>query len=226
MEAAPLLRLLQISDTAFPTGAFAHSLALEAFYEAGELRDAEDLKRLVGTHLRTMSTSDCVALRAAHGERDLDRLIYVDRLLGATKTARELRAASAATGRRFLASVAALGVEDETLATFTAAAREGATPGHAAVGYGVAGAALGLGVTDTLYAYLYSSASSLAAAGQKLVPLGGGAVQRALYKLGEEIEGAVGASEEMGVEEMYAFAPLVDVRSMLHERQRTRLYIS
>lgn len=223
MRAVPLLRLLQVTYTAFPTGAFAHSLALEAFHEAGELRGAEDLKRLVGTHIRTMSTSDCVALRAAHGEQDFVCLIHVDRLLGATKTAWELRAA---TGRRFLASVAALGVENETLATFTAAAREGATPGNAAVGYGVVGAAFGLGVPDTLYAYLFASVSSLAAAGQKLVPLGGGAVQRALYELGEEIVGAVEASGKVDIEEMYAFAPLVDARSMMHERQRTRLYIT
>lgn len=27
-------------------------------------------------------------------------------------------------------------------------------------------------------------------------------------------------------DEMYSFAPAIDVRSMLHERKRTRLYIS
>jgi urease accessory protein UreF len=33
-------------------------------------------------------------------------------------------------------------------------------------------------------------------------------------------------SEKVAFEDMYAFAPEVDVRSMLHERQRVRLYIS
>lgn len=221
----PLLRLLQISDSAFPTGSFSHSMALEAFYEAGELRDAEDLKRLVGLHLSTLATSDCVALRASYGAEP-GELFRVDRLLATTKPARELRRASASTGKRFLFGVAALGVGGTTLAAFTDAVREGATPGNLAVAYGVAAPALDLSMDEGLYAYLYSGAASLVAAGQKLVPLGGGAAQRVLYELGGGISRAARAGEGVEAEDMYAFAPAIDARSMLHERQRTRLYIS
>lgn len=223
--ATALLRLLQISDTAFPTGAFAHSMSLEAFHEAGELEDAEDLKRALGLHLSALATSDCVALRTSFGA-GLEELFRIDHLLAATKLVRELRSASASTGKRFLLSVAALGVEDAVLRTFTDAARKGATPGNLAVGYGVAAPALGLTVEEALHAYLYSNAATLAAAGQKLIPLGGSAAQRVLYELGGEIEIAAKISEPMEVEDMYAFAPTIDVRSMMHERQRTRLYIS
>jgi urease accessory protein UreF len=37
---------------------------------------------------------------------------------------------------------------------------------------------------------------------------------------------AVEKSGEVAVEDIYAFVPEVDVYSMLHERQRVRLYIS
>lgn len=219
------MRLFQISDTAFPTGAFAHSLALEAFAEAGDLRDAEDLRRVVTLQLSTLATSDGVALRAAF-HADLEELFRMDRLLTATKLTRELRAASHSTGRRFLASVGALGVRDERFGSFAGAVREGVTPGNLAVGYGVVAPALGLDPDETLHAYLYSGAASLVAAGQKLIPLGGSAAQKVLYELGEDILRFAALSESIEVEEMYAFAPMVDVRSMLHERQRTRLYIS
>lgn len=224
-RAIATLRLLQISDSAFPTGSFSHSMGLEAFTEAGELRDAEDLKRVVKLHLSTLATSDCVALRASYGA-DLRRLFRVDRLLAATKLARELRSASASTGKRFLLSVGSLGVENETLAAFTDAVRGGATPGNLAVGYGAAAPALGLGIGETLHAYLYASVAALVAAGQKLIPLGGSAAQRVLYEIGDEMMRAAEVSEIMEVEDMHAFAPTVDVRSMMHERQRTRLYIS
>lgn len=222
---SPVLRLLQVSDSAFPTGSFSHSMALEAFAEAGELRGAEDLERVVGLHLSTLATSDCVALRASYGA-DLEGLLRVDRLLTATKLPRELRAASSSTGKRFLLGVAALGVEGTTLTAFTDAVREGASPGNLAVGHGAAAPALGLDLDEALRGYLYAAASSLVAAGQKLIPLGGGAAQRVLFEVGERIEGAVEASGTMEADEMHAFAPAIDARSMMHERQRTRLYIS
>ncbi len=65
MHPRALLRLLQLSDTAFPTGSFSHSMALEAFAEAGELRDAQDLTRVIRLHLSALATSDCIALRTA-----------------------------------------------------------------------------------------------------------------------------------------------------------------
>lgn len=220
-----ILRLLQISDSAFPTGSFSHSMALEAFAEAGELRDAGDLERVVGLHLSALATSDCVALRACYGA-GLEELFRVDGLLTATKLPRELRAASASTGRRFLLSVAALGVEGTTLAAFTEAVREGASPGNLAVGHGVAAPALGLGLDEALRGYLYAAASSLVAAGQKLIPLGGSSAQRVLFGLADEVERAVEVGATLEADGMYAFAPTIDARSMTHERQRTRLYIS
>ena len=225
MRDRALLRLLQISDSAFPTGSFSHSMGLEAFAEAGELKDAEDLGRIVKLYLSTLATSDCAALRASYGA-EVDALIHIDRLLSATKLTRELRAASASTGRRFLISVAALGIEDEALAAFTDSAHSGSTPGNLAVGYGVAAPALGIGMDEALHAYLYASVASLVVAGQKTIPLGGSAAQRTLFELHGEMENAASESETVGIEEMHAFAPEIDVRSMYHERQRTRLYIS
>lgn len=224
-RATSLLRLLQVSDAAFPTGSFSHSVGLEAFFAAGELNGAEDLRRLAGLYLNAWATSDCVALRASY-EAELEELFRVDRLLSATKLARESRAASAVTGKRFLMSVAALGAESSVLDAFVDAVRSGKTPGNLAVGYGVAAPALGLGSEAALLSYFYASVSSLVAAGQKLIPLGGNTAQRVFYELSGEIIDAVKAGERIKIEDVYAFAPTIDVRSMLHERQRVRLYIS
>jgi urease accessory protein len=200
-------------------------MGLEAFAGTGRLRNAEDLERLAGIYLNSLSTSDCVALRAAYAAR-LDEVVEIDWLLSATKLTRELRSASTATGGRFLSSVVALGVEEPVLEDYTRAVREDESPGNMAVGYGVAAPALRLGVEEALLSYLYAAAASLVAAGQKLIPIGGSAAQRVLYRLDGEITRALEKSEEVALEDMYAFAPEVDVRSMLHERQRVRLYIS
>ncbi len=225
-----LLHLLQVSDSAFPTGAFSHSMGLEAFAEAGELMNAGDLRRVVGVSLGAAATSDCVALRASHAATSVEEVVRADRLLSATKLTRELREANAATGRRFLTSVAALDKDlvhgDGIFGGFSALVRKGDAPCNPAVAHGVAARSLGFGLEEALLGYLYASASSLVAAGQKLIPLGGSAAQRVLHALGEEILLAAEKSERTEVEDMHAFAPLLDARSMLHERQRTRLYIS
>jgi urease accessory protein len=83
-----------------------------------------------------------------------------------------------------------------------------------------------LHLEDVLPAYLYASAASLVAAGQKLIPLGGSAAQRVLFDLWEEIAQAAEKSREVAPEEMYAFSPTIDLHSTLHERQRVRLYMS
>lgn len=191
VEGRPLLSLLQISDTAFPTGAFAHSQGLEAFHAAGELRDARDLGRLLELQLSALSSSDCVALRAAHEDdsQDLGFAVEADRALTATRLARELRESSAATGRRFLGSVRALGVGGR-VERLAALLHEGKTDCNLAVCYAVACAELELSKSEALRAYLYTSASSLVAAAQKLVPLGGGEAQRALYEASAVIEQA------------------------------------
>jgi urease accessory protein UreF len=51
-------------------------------------------------------------------------------------------------------------------------------------------------------------------------------VQRVLYELGDEMERSAKAGRNTEVEDMHAFSPTIDARPMLHERQRTRLYIS
>ncbi|MGB3632688.1 MAG: urease accessory UreF family protein [Rubrobacteraceae bacterium] len=201
-------------------------MGLEAFYDGGELKEAGDLRRFVKLSLSSMATSDCVALRAAYGTDSVEELIRIDKLLTATKLTRELREAGAATGRRFLASVDAMGIGDDLLSGFGASVKDGLSPGNLAVGFGVAAPALDADLSNVLYAYLYSTVASLVAAGQKLIPLGGSTAQRVLYGLQVKIAGAVESSESLQVDGMYAFAPTIDVRSMLHERQRIRLYIS
>ncbi|MDP9454857.1 MAG: urease accessory protein UreF [Actinomycetota bacterium] len=225
LEGRRLLSLLQISDSAFPTGAFSHSQGLEAFHAAGELEDAEDLSRLVRLQLGALATSDCVALRVAHGTGGVKRAADIDRLLTATKLARELREASASTGRKFLRSASAFGIGGR-VEEFGRLVREGGADGNLAVCHGVACSELGIGEQEALHAYLYASAASLVAAGQKLIPLGGNTAQHVLYEVGEEALRAAEDSAGMEAEDMYGFAPTVDLRSMLHERQRVRLYIS
>jgi urease accessory protein len=66
----PLSILLQISDSAFPTGAFAYSNGLEALARAGTFPDAAALDAYLDAYLRQAGTFDLAFVVAAHGEED------------------------------------------------------------------------------------------------------------------------------------------------------------
>ncbi len=101
-----LARLLQVNDSAFPTGGYAHSYGFEQIVQFGLVHDAESMTHYLQQHLWPMLIHFELpvvrfAQEAARNDDD-DALIALDACVDATKTARELREASRATGRRRL----------------------------------------------------------------------------------------------------------------------------
>ena len=66
----PLSMLLQISDSAFPTGAFAYSNGLEALARAGKLGTTTALESYLDAYLRQAGEFDLAFVAAAHAEAD------------------------------------------------------------------------------------------------------------------------------------------------------------
>ena len=62
-----LLALMQVVDGAFPTGAFAHSLGLETYVQAGTVHDGASFGEFLRTSLHLgVGASDAIALSVAH----------------------------------------------------------------------------------------------------------------------------------------------------------------
>ncbi|MFP2912429.1 urease accessory protein UreF, partial [Pyxidicoccus sp. 3LFB2] len=59
-------RVLQLADSGFPTGGFAHSGGLEAAVQAGEVRGASELRRFVRELLWQAGHGALPLLGAAH----------------------------------------------------------------------------------------------------------------------------------------------------------------
>lgn len=101
--------LLQVNDSQFPSGAYAHSLGLEEMVQRGAVRTPEDLEaflhRQIVPSLLAFELPFLSEAHAAAAEENVGALTAMDRELEAWKLAAELRGASRRLGSRRLALV-------------------------------------------------------------------------------------------------------------------------
>nr|ART39634.1 J202 [uncultured bacterium] len=232
--------MLQISDSAFPSGTFTHSFGLEQLVRDGHVRGPADLDAFVTSVLRqSTSTADVVAMRRAWwstAERDLEGIVDADRAYARTKTASELRAASLTTGRRLVEETAAH-VEDEMLQSYAARLRDDRILGMHPIAFGVVGCALVVSSDDAASALLLTTANAILQASMRLMHVSHRDVQAILHRLRPEIaalaaEASNGANGQMGkvgdgtARLMRSFQPLQEIASMRHARGNARLFSS
>jgi urease accessory protein len=222
-----LARLLQVSDSAFPTGSYAHSYGFEQVVQLGLVRNADTMARHLEEHLWPMLIHFELPVvrfaREAARNDDLDELATLSACVDATKTAQELREASRATGHRRLRTFCEIGTSP-ILNRFAQSVEEGRSHAHHAVVYGIGLAALPRQALLTSWAFQSLSAVCLSA--PKLLRIGQNATQRVLTTALSTMEEKVGLSLAVTREELGWFDPLVEIASMHHEIAYERLFIS
>jgi len=213
---AALLALMQVSDSAFPSGAFVHSYGLEQLVREQRITDALALERFVTSVLEgSLATADAPVAYAAASARNINDLIEIDRALFGMKAASELREACVGTGRRFLDEASFLhdqeshphvaeeaayplslrekaGVrvplpEKRQTTGYLAAVRTGATPGCYPVAYGVVCRDLGVAPTDVPGVFLLGALTAILQSAMRLMRVSHRDVQAALHALRPQI---------------------------------------
>jgi urease accessory protein len=222
-----LARLLQANDTAFPSGGYAHSYGFEQIVRFGQVHDAETMILHLDRHVWPMLIHfELPVVRFAQEaalQGDDSGLLALDACVDATKTARELREASRATGRRRLQVFGETGAST-VLTAFARAVDEGRSHGHHAVVYGMGLAAVPQRALLTSWAFQTLSAVCLSA--PKLLRIGQDAVQRMLAASLERTEEYVTLALAVDREALGWFDPLMEIASMQHEIAHERLFIS
>jgi urease accessory protein len=224
-----LLPLLHLADTAFPTGGYAHSFGLETYCQDGRVGDAETLASFLGMHLEGAAgpgdaTAAVGALRAFMA-RDFGACGELDARLEAMKPARELREASRQMGRQTLRVSAALTGHGD-LAGYLARVEAGGAFGHHGVAFGMAAGALGVSAEAAATGYLYSATSLLVGAAMRLMRLGQLEGQRVLWRMHPVIARVAAEAAARDPEEMWSWAPGLELASLAHERLEARLFRS
>lgn len=223
-----MLMLLQWTDSAFPTGAFAHSGGLETYTQVEAVRSADDLAALIAVKLTSATGTDLIVIHEAMSACEASnhaRLLELDALLSASKLAREMREASEKVGRRMLDNVLNL-LDDATLIAFRDDITAGRCAGHHAVVHGLACAALKLEPRAALLAFAYGLVANQTAAAMKLMALGQTQAQAVLASASPTMADAVDLALSRTLDDFNSFTPGLDIRAMQHEYLFRRLFIS
>jgi len=229
MDSARLLSLLHWSDSAFPTGGYAHSFGLEGYCQAGMVTDADGVERLLAALLEG-SAGPCdatcaVASRLALRAGDLGACRGLDLTLEAMKPARELRQGSRQMGRQTLRISAAL-TRDPRLQDYLDDVDGGRAPGHHALAFGMVAGVHDWSAEETATALLYSTTALLVGAALRLLPLGQTEGQRLLARLHPVIARVARDAARRDVADLASFTPGLDIQGMRHERLDARLFRS
>ena len=213
----PLLRLLQLFDSQFPVGAFAHSGGLETYAARGgslpELRQVLRAQIQLGWG-RSELAAAYLAWQAAGDPIDTAALEALGTTLDAMKVVPALRDMSLGLGRRTLELLRRL--HPERLPTLLLP--------HQAIVIGVAGRTLGMDPRALLLAYAQNLASGTLAAAVRCMPIGPLQAQELLVELQPQLCTAAARAMAEPEGSLFTCTPSLDVRSHQQASLHTRLF--
>ena len=211
-----LLRLLQVFDSQFPVGAFAHSCGVETYAAlgggVGELASVLEAQIALGWGRSDLAAAHLAWLATTRNSPLVTCARHVDVL----KVIPAVRNASIGLGRRAA----------ELLKRLYPDAAVEVDPPHHAVVVGAAAAKLGIGARDLLLAYAQSLATGTLAAGLRCMSVSPAQAQEILADAHTAIAHAVERVLDDPQSCLFTCTPALDIRSHQQAFLRTRLFQS
>ncbi len=226
VPASALYRLLSWLSPSFPVGAFSYSSGLEWAVEAGDITDADTLRRWLAAVMAD-GGGFCDAVLFVHAHRAVaasdDALLReVAELAAAFTPSKERQLETTAQGLAFVQTARAAWhcTALDRLVTLWAG------PIAYPIAVAVTAAGHGIALEPALHAYLHAVAANLISAGVRLIPLGQTDGQRVLAALEPVIQAAAVRALTGSLDELGSATFRADLASMRHENQYTRLFRS
>lgn len=228
------LVLLHLTDSALPTGGFSHSFGLEDYLLREIVHDEETYEGWLHEYIRQVAyTEGLVArfaaeltLRAVAGEDVMEELGALDTAAHVSLIPEQIRTANASMGKRMSRVVRHVAPDVEISAHYSTGIEEGLYYGCPAIAYGVTLAGLDVDAATVVRSYLMQLTSSINQNAIRGIPIGQEAGQRVLAGTYPVIEEAVELVLELGMVDLGASPPGLELAQMHHETQHSRMFMS
>lgn len=214
--------VMQLADSSFPAGGFAHSAGIEAASQLGELPE-EGVEAFVRDAMWQVGYGLLPIVGDTH--REPAEIVRVEAFCDAYLTGAVANRASRTQGRA-LASACARSFDDDRLARLYDDVRERRLLGHQAPIFGAVAAALGVARTDAQALWIHLALRGLLSAAVRLGLTGAHesqSMQRAMAPLLEQVLVECG---EIGCEGVAQTAPRQEIVASQHDHLYSRLFQS
>lgn len=206
--------LLQLSDSALPTGGFSHSFGFEQYLTRGEIRDAQTFSEWLRAYVANQLTfTDALLMRMLF--EGVDEHELADRALAATIPA-QVRQADVAMAKRIRKiGEDALGVPKVDVECAHPALEFARIARH----FGVVG-------EEAILAHLTGTVATLTQNAVRGIPVGQSEGQKVIVAAHTWIERACEQVYELEYDDLGVVAPGLEIAQMQHERLRSRTFMS
>jgi urease accessory protein len=211
-----LTRLMQISDSAFPAGAYAFSDGLETYTQSKKVYNSDTLKAFLETQLR-LGWGRCDAPTCALAWNADTNLEELNEILSAIKIVESVRHSSFRVGAAFERAARTIWSDLEFHLP---------TQSHHAVAFGVIARALEIPQDQTVSAFVSSWVLGKATVSTRLFKIGGLETQKIVASLEpvilETVENALNAE----LNDFSSFTPALDLAARAQVDLKMRLFQS
>ncbi|PSO47082.1 MAG: urease accessory protein UreF [Cyanobacteria bacterium SW_9_44_58] len=229
-----ILKLLQLSSSALPLGAYSYSEGLETAIEQDQIRGKEDLRQWLSDELSygAIRLETALMLRGYRcwATQDLDSLSYWNQWASAVKETSELREQSWQMGNTLTRLLLSLETVRRESNQGSWDLEQGINlmgkPCNYAIAFGMGAAHWQIDEHSAVLGYLHSWATNLMNAGVKLIPISQTLGQQLLLQLHPEMESATTTILNLRDDELYTCSWGLGLAGMQHEIQYTRLFRS
>jgi urease accessory protein len=216
--------MMQLADSFFPSGMFGLSGGLESFVKTGRVKDGNDVLRFIRQQIKfQILPCDCAVLAGvmkAAEKGDVASAVAADNKCYSMKLVREVRTASARSGRQLLNTLVHM-TNDRFAKKFHAKVDAKESPGTYPACLAVAADALKIPEKSALRMMLYSYCVSIVGSAVRLGVISHIEGQSILTQLARDITSVKASSTEL-----WQLSPLAEILQMQHEQDDLRMFIT